>query len=160
MQARAPRWVGSWVLGSLTMRITFSLSSVRTKRSHSRTVKVRKSKKTYPFEIDMPMLHCVGNIGSLNQVFNDNGCLPINVIHSTSGFGFGFGFFTTFDLLGCFGCLVCCECHFPTLFAQRTELFVGDIGRHDRIHYKLTKSVKLILCIVNTPPQVFVGWFH
>ena len=53
-----------------------------------------------PLGIDMPMLHGVGNIRGLDDVFNDNGGLAIDMIHRSAI------------------CVVVTKSRFPTLLTE------------------------------------------
>jgi hypothetical protein len=81
-----------------------------------------------PFAIDVPMLHCVRYIRSLNQMFNNNRGFAIN------------NFFWAF-LCGLFR-----ESFGPAIIAQSFQLLIYNISSHDRVNNQLPEVPILTLC--------------
>ena len=68
---------------------------------------------SYP--IDMPVLHCVGYIGSLKEMLDDNGRLPVDIVLDVS--------FIVQSLL--------LERFVPSGISRLFELLVNNVGCHD-----------------------------
>ena len=98
--------------------------------------------RTY-FAIDVPVLHHVRNIASLDQVLNDNRSLAMN---------------------GIFHALTACkrfrECLFPSSITQVLELLIYNISGHDTVHRQLAEALQLNIIRIDSTPKCLVLWIQ
>ena len=81
--------------------------------------------QTYPLLVDLPMLHCVWHVRSLNEVFYHNRSLAI---HTSAG--------SVFIIVEC-NRITVLKRSGPAGFAKGTMLSVKNICRDDRVNYQL-----------------------
>ena len=91
-----------------------------------------------PFPVDMPVLHCVGNIRCLNQVLNDNSCFSVHSISLIS--------------VNMIGIVPFAESSVPPSIPEILELFVDNVCCHDRIYQKRPKPSQLSIAAVDCIP--------
>lgn len=112
-----------------------------------------------PLAVDVPMLHGVGHIGSLDQVFNHNGGLAVeghtSLVRCKS-------IIIRIGVVGPFiNVLAWRGWYFrkglgPSSFSEFLEVLVHNISGHDRIDNKFTESGFLLLRCTDGIPQLLV----
>mmetsp|Transcript_255 Transcript_255/g.640 ORF Transcript_255/g.640 Transcript_255/m.640 type:complete len:345 (+) Transcript_255:326-1360(+) len=108
-------------------------------RSTSQECKVHFAKETLiPFQINVPMLHGVANVGSLDNVLDHNRSFSVNVFLLERGFHFS-------NFL---------ECHIPSRVTQRFEFLIKDISCHHRVGYQVAEAFTFNAILVNASTKV------
>ena len=89
-----------------------------------------------PLAIHVPVLHCMDNVGSLNEMFNDNGCLAGRQLVSGLGSDCGLG-----------------KGHVPALLTLNAQFLVHDISGKHRVDEQLAEAHEFFLGLVDDAPE-------
>ena len=101
-----------------------------------------------PFDEDVPVLHGMTNIRSLDKMLQHDCCLAIDI-----------GFFV-FAIRESRGKATFGEDLIPSCLSESAELFIHDIRRHDEIRNELAEALVFLGVNIEYSPKISVGRVH
>mmetsp|Transcript_21265 Transcript_21265/g.59148 ORF Transcript_21265/g.59148 Transcript_21265/m.59148 type:complete len:243 (-) Transcript_21265:382-1110(-) len=120
-----------------------------------------------PLAIHVPVLHGVGDVGSLDQVLDHDGRLAVDTITSCafrtdrSTFPAAVGSNVANIVVVAVAAVVrSLECLVPALVAEDLEVLVDDVCGHDSVHHKLSETAELGLGGEDGVAQVLEAFIH